>query len=274
MQHLASRDALAATTRRLLDRTEQLDDQALQQLGTDLRSVSQLLLQQAPLRRTLSENTLSEQARQGIVDRLLAGKVVDDAVQVVRDVVAQQWSSGRDLHEAVSRLGRTAQFRLAERSGELDEVEDQLFRFARIVDANPSLSVVLDDPTADPQARASLVHRLLQGRAAPLVVDLLESLARDPEGRSFSHGVRDLVEQAAERRDKVVAVVRTARPLTDDQLRRLTAALGRIYGREVSLHVEVDAALVGGLRVQVGDEVIDGSIAGRLESLRRSLAGS
>jgi F-type H+-transporting ATPase subunit delta len=274
MQHLASRDALAAATRRLLERTEQLDDQALQQLGTDLRSVSQLLLQQGALRRTLSENTLSEQARQGIVDRLLAGKVVDDAVQVVRDVVAQQWSSGRDLHEAVSRLGRTAQFRLAERTGELDDVEDQLFRFARIVDANPSLSVVLDDPTADPQARAALVHRLLQGRAAPLVVDLLESLARDPEGRSFSHGVRDLVEQAAERRDKVVAVVRTARPLTDDQHRRLTAALGRIYSREVSVHVEVDAALVGGLRVQIGDEVIDGSIAGRLETLRRSLAGS
>lgn len=164
-------------------------------------------------------------------------------------------------------------FLQAERTGELDDVEDQLFRFARIVEASPELSVILDDPTADPDLRSRLVDELLRGRANPLVVDLVDALARDTGGRSFSHGVRELVDQAAERRDKLVAIVKTAVALTPEQTARLTASLGRIYGRQVSVHVEVDPAVIGGVRVQIGDEVIDGSVSAKLELLRRRLAG-
>jgi F-type H+-transporting ATPase subunit delta len=102
---------------------------------------------------------------------------------------------------------------------------------------------------------------------------LVDALARDTAGRSFSHGVRVLVDQAAIRRQKIVAVVKTAVPLTAEQLERLTGSLGRIYGRGVSLHVEVEPSVLGGIRVQVGDEVIDGTVAGRLEELRRRMAG-
>jgi len=133
--------------------------------------------------------------------------------------------------------------------------------------------VILDDPTADPDARSALVDRLLAGRAHPLVTELVDALARDTAGRSFSHGVRVLVEQAAIRRQKIVAVVKTAVPLSADQLDRLTGSLGRIYGRGVSLHVEVEPSVLGGIRVQVGDEVIDGTVAARLEDLRRRMAG-
>jgi F-type H+-transporting ATPase subunit delta len=242
-------------------------------VADQLGSVSQLLLHQVSLRRTLSESTLPADTRGGIVTRILQGKVDDIVLVTVQDVVRQEWSSSRDLQQAVTRLGRTAAFRQAERAGQIDDVEDQLFRFSRIVEANPSLSVALDDPTADPAARASLIHRLLEGKVSPAVSELLETVAHDPEGRSFSHGVRDLLDQAAERRDKVVAVVRVARPLTPEQSQRLSAALGRVYGGAVSTHVEVQPDVLGGIRVQVGDEVIDGSIAGRLDAVRRSLAG-
>ena len=164
-------------------------------------------------------------------------------------------------------------FLQAERTGELDDVEDQLFRFARIVEATPDLSVILDDPTADPDLRSRLVDELLRGRANPLVVDLVDALARDTGGRSFSHGVRELVDQAAERSDKLVAIVKSAVALSAEQTSRLTASLGRIYGRQVSVHVEVDPAVIGGMRVQIGDEVIDGSVSAKLELLRRRLAG-
>ena len=80
--------------------------------------------------------------------------------------------------------------------------------------------------------------------------------------------MRELVDQAAQRRDKIVAIVKTAAPLTDEQTTRLVGSLGRIYGREVSVHVEVEPSVLGGIRVQVGDEVIDGSVAGRLEALQ------
>ena len=85
--------------------------------------------------------------------------------------------------------------------------------------------------------------------------------------------MRLLVDQAATRQEKVVAVVKTAVPLTDEQLTRLRSSLGRIYGRAVSVHIEVEPEVLGGIRVQVGDEVIDGTVAGRLEDLRRRMAG-
>lgn len=273
MQHIASRESLIATNGYLLSVAEPLDADGLSALGSQLDAVSDLLLNEVPLRRHLSEGTIAEDDRANMAGQLLSGKIGDAALGVVQFAVRQGWSSSRDLQEAIRRVSRTAMFLRAERTGELDEVEDQLFRFSRIVDASPELSVILDDPTADPAARSALVDRLLAGRAHPLVTELVDALARDTAGRSFTHGIRELVDQAAQRRQKVVAIVKTALPLTADQTSRLIGSLGRIYGREVSAHVEVDPAVIGGIRVQVGDEVIDGSVAARLEALRRRMAG-
>ncbi|GGM18015.1 F0F1 ATP synthase subunit delta [Nakamurella endophytica] len=273
MEHIASRQSLEDSTRRLLSVAAPLDDAGLEQLGGELAAVGGLLHRETALRRTLSETTTPMETRVGIMDRLLAGKVSQPTRTLVDHVLRQPWASGADLRDGFDRLGRTAMFLRAERLGELDDVEDQLFRFGRIIAASPELSVVLDDPTVTGPARAQLVRRLLEGRAHPLTVQLLTALAREPGGRSYLHGVRELVDQAAERRDKVVAVVQTAVALTAEDRSRLVAALGRIYGRAVTTHEMVVPALQGGIRVLVQDEVIDGSVAGRLDGLRRRLAG-
>jgi len=271
MEHIASKQALAAATEKLLQEAANLDDGGLGALGSDLAGVGSLLASEAPLRRTLSEATTDVEHRAGVMSSLLSGKIGRPAAALVDFTVRQSWATGHDLADGFTRLGRTAMFLRAERSGELDEVEDQLFRFARIVDGSPGLSVILDDPAAQGDARASLVARLLAGRAHQLTADLLEQLARNPGRRSFSHGVGEIVSQAAERKDKVVATVESATELTNEQSSRLTASLAKIYGRPVSVHVLVAPTLGGGIRVRVGDEVIDGSVAGRLDALRRRL---
>ena len=162
MQHIASRESLKATNDFLLSAAESLDEERLTTLGFELESISVLLLNEVPLRRTLSETTLDATTRENIAERLLSGKVSTEALSVLKFAVGQHWSSSRDLQEAIRRVSRTAMFRRAERTGELDEVEDQLFRFSRIVDASPELSVILDDPTADPNSRSALVHRLFR----------------------------------------------------------------------------------------------------------------
>ena len=273
MEHIASKQALDLSSGRLLLQAATLDDTGLGALGSDLAGVGSLLGQNPALRRTLSEATTDVEHRAGLMRSLLAGKVGQPAATLVDFTVRQSWATGRDLADGFVRLGRTAMFLRAERSGELDEVEDQLFRFGRIVDAAPELSVIHDDPATPGASRAALVGRLLSGRAHSLTSDLLEQLARDPGGRAFTHGVRQIVEQAAERKDRVVATVQAATPLTIEQTSRLTAALGRIYGRPVSVHVEVEPDLGGGIKVRVGDEVIDGSVSGRLDALKRRLAG-
>lgn len=272
MLHIASRVAVEAATGKLLTQAATLDDTGLAAFGQDLSAIAGLLSREPVLRRTLSEATTDVQARAGIINRVLTGHVGAPALQLTDFAIRQDWGSGSDLRDAFRRLGRTAQFLRAERSGELDEVEDQLFRFGRIVDGAPELSVLLDDPTLGGQARVALVRGVLSGRVHPLTQQLLEDLAQDTAGRSFSHGVRELVDQAAERKDKVVAVVESAVPLDTEQRGRLVAALGRIYHREVAVHTVVSPTLVGGLRIRVGDEVIDGSVAGRLAALRARLA--
>jgi len=273
MQHIASQDALRASKERLLEVAGPRDEAALRSLGEELLAVGQLLARELPLRRTLSEATTDADHRASLLRRVLDGKVSAPTLDVVDDVVRQPWASGADLRDGFLRLGRTAMFLQAERSGDLDEVEDELFRFARIVDASPDLSVILDDPGADPAGRATLVKQVLGDRSNQLTTDLLTGLAQYTGGRSYSHGVRELVDQAAERRDKIVAVVQSAITLSAEQDARLRAALQRIYRQDIAVHVLVQPELQGGMRIQVGDEVIDGSVAGRIDALRRSLAG-
>ncbi len=272
MEHIASKQALAESSGKLLAQAATLDDLGLGTLGDDLVGVGGLLHREPALRRTLSEATTAVDRRADLMSSLLSGKVGRPAATIVDFVLRQAWATGRDLAEAFVQLGRTAMFLRAERAGELDEVEDQLFRFGRIVDSSPGLSVILDDPMTTGEGRAALVGRLLGGRAHQLTTDLLVQLALDPGARMFSHGVGQIVVQAAERKDKIVATVESATSLTIEQTSRLTAALARIYGRPVSVHVMVEPTLSGGIRVRVGDEVIDGSVAGRLAELRRRMA--
>lgn len=273
MQHISSTLALDAVTESLVSQAAKLSDDDLKRVGTDLLAVADVLRAEAALRRVLSEATTSTGARVGMVGSLFDGKIHPVAVTLTKDAVRRSWAGGADLRDGVERLGRTALFLGAERTGQLDEVEDQLFRFGRIVEGSPQLSVLLDDPTADPAGRKALVESLLDGKANPLTTELLSGLATATQTRSFSHGIAELIAQAADRKNEVVANVQCAIELDDSQRDRLAAALRKMYGRPVALHVEVDPQLQGGMRVTVGDEVIDGSVAGRLATLKRRMAG-
>ncbi len=273
MQHLASRQSLASSTDTLLTSAATLDDSGLRTLGEELKAVADLFNRELGIRRALSDSSVDAESKRALAHRLLDSRVGEQTRRVLDKVVGETWSTGRDLTDALGRLSRTAMFLRAERSGELDDVEDQIFRFGRIIEGAPALSNALDDKQGSPEARTQLVDRLLAGKAHPLTVEMLMELARDPGGRSFSFGVDQLVAEAAQRKDKIVAVVTSPVALSDEQAARLNAALVRIYRRPVVVHVEVDPALQGGLLIKIGDEVIDGSVAGRLADIRSQLAG-
>lgn len=272
MAGLASEQTLSALTGELLTAAAAMDETALGALAVDLGGAATVIAEEPTVRRMLTESTAEPAARIALARRLFDGKVSERTATLIASAVGQRWSRGSDLVDGLRRLSRTAYFVQAERSGELDEVEDQLFRFGRIVDANPELSLLLDDPATSAAGRVDLVGRLLAGKAHRLTVDLLSDLARDSAGRSFAHGIAELVTQAAQRRDKLVAIVTSAVALSAAEADRLRAALAAIYSRQVAVHVVVDPALRGGLRVRVGDEIIDGSISTRLTALRQRLA--
>ncbi|MEU8822816.1 F0F1 ATP synthase subunit delta [Streptomyces sp. NPDC048636] len=268
----ASREALAAARERfdaLTDNTS-VDASAL---ADGLAAVTALLDREVSLRRVLTDPAQPGEAKAELAGRLLGGQVGGETVDLVSGMVRSRWSRPRDLADAVEELAAAADLVAAQRAGTLDNVEDELFRFGRIVASTPELRSALADRSASATAKADLVRRLLGGRADQVTERLVVRLVTHPRGRSLEAGLDELTKLAAARRDRTVAVVTSAVPLSDQQKQRLGAALAQLYGRQVHLNLDVDPEVLGGIAVRIGDEVINGTIADRLDEAARRMAG-
>lgn len=164
-----------------------------------------------------------------------------------------------------------ALFEVARVEGSLDAVENELFQIARALETNDELRTTLTDEMIPVERRQGVIEDLLNGRASPVTVSLVSFIVGAGRGRQLPAIVDRLVARAAEAKNKVVAEVRTAVPLTDDQRSRLADALGKATGKSVEVKSIVDPSVLGGVVAQIGDTVIDGSIRNRLEQLREAI---
>ncbi|MFJ6213034.1 F0F1 ATP synthase subunit delta [Streptomyces sp. NPDC092296] len=268
----ASREALAAARENLESLTDSTSVDAVR-LGEELSAVTTLLDREVSLRRVLTDPARSGQDKATLVGSLLTGQVSGETVDLVSGLVRSRWSSPRDLADATEQLASYAEVIAADKSGALDDVEDELFRFGRVVAGSAELRAALSEPKAGPAAKAELVRSLLGGRANPATVRLVVALVSHPRGRSLEQGLETYSKLAASRRGRVVALVTTAVPMSEGQRGRLAGALARIYGRQVHLNIDIDPEVLGGVRVEIGDEIIDGTVASRLEGARQGLEG-
>lgn len=165
----------------------------------------------------------------------------------------------------------TALFQVARAEGSLDDVEDELFRFSRVLSSSDELRGALTDARIPPEKRQAIVEDLLGERAHPVTVNLVSFVVGAGRARDLPAIIERLVERAAAERQKVVAEVTAAVPLDDDQQRRLAEALSKATGRNVEVKVVVDPSIIGGIVARVGDTVIDGSIRHRLDLLKERL---
>jgi F-type H+-transporting ATPase subunit delta len=265
-----SRESLAAAGERL-DAVIDASTTDLATLGDELFAVTRLVVAQKPLRTHLADPSVEQDARIGLIRQVLDGKVGEPTLDVVSGLVGSRWSRSLDLVEGLESMARRATLGVAEKDGTLDDVEDQLFRFGRILDREPELLALLADTTQPDEKRVALLDSLLGDRVSPVTSALLRQTVRIPRGRALDLAAEELAGLAAARRDRYVAKVSTAVALTEEQERKLADTLTRIYGRPMSLQVELDESLLGGLVVEVGGEVIDGSVAGRLAAAGRHL---
>jgi F-type H+-transporting ATPase subunit delta len=164
-----------------------------------------------------------------------------------------------------------ALFEVAMVEGSLDAVENELFQVARALETNDELRSTLTDEMIPTERRQGVIEDLLGNRASPVTVSLVSFVVGAGRGRQLPAIIDRLVARAAEAKNKVVAEVRTAIPLTDDQRSRLADALGKATGKSVEVKSIVDPSVLGGVVAQIGDTVIDGSIRNRLEQLREAI---
>jgi F-type H+-transporting ATPase subunit delta len=160
---------------------------------------------------------------------------------------------------------------VAEAEGDLENVEDELFRFGRIVESRPDLREALTDPALPADRKTAVVDDLLEGKASKNTVALLNFLLQQGRARELPRIIQALSDLAAERRRTAIAEVRTAVPLDEFRRARLQEALSKATGRNVELRVLVDASVMGGVVARIGDQVFDGTVRRKLEVAREQL---
>lgn len=243
------------------------------ELGEQLFAVVDALDGSTSLRRALTDPTRSSEAKAQLAENLLGSQVHADVVALVAGLARSRWSDDRDLAEALEEIATTAVLGAAEARGELLRVEDDLFRLGRILAGERELRVALASDQLPAERRTALADQLLDGQVAQESQVLVRRTVGALRQRSVTSRLSRIAELAAARRRRVVASVLAAAPLTQEQVDRLTTILSRIYSTEVHVNVGIDPSIVGGLRIQVGAEVVDATVLSKLAEARRRIAG-
>ena len=236
--------------------------------AAELFGAARLIGETSALGGALADSAAPAEARAGVVAAVFATASAPTKAVLSR-AVSERWSSAADLVDGIEDLAIRAAA-IAESGA---DIEGELFSFSRVVADNPELELALGSRLGDDAAKGALVERLLGGKANAATTLIVASLVRHPRERR----VRQLLSRAtrivSSQHERIVATVHSASPLTEAQRSRLLGTLQSRYGSKVSLNEVLDPAVVGGLRIQVADDVIDGSISARLADLRQKLAG-
>jgi len=260
----ATRKALAGThaTLSALGRAEL-------RVAEDLLAAGRVVGSSKQLRSALADAEANAAQKRALVEAVFGSKLTADAVTLLTALASNRWSNSSDVLEGIEELG----LRVASESAPDVAIDRELFTIERAVASDPGLELALGSKLSPTEAKVKLVDRLLEGKAAPQTVAIVGHLVQQPRGRRIGELLRHAAEVVAEQRGFEVAKITSASPLSTSQLDRLVRGLEAQYGRALRVNTIVDPAVLGGVRVQIGDDVIDGSVATRLSSLRQKLAG-
>ncbi|MCQ6271727.1 F0F1 ATP synthase subunit delta [Pseudarthrobacter sp. R1] len=250
------------------------------QLAKELFGILGMVDSSAGLRRALTDPSRNGDEKSALVRQLVGGKVSADAADIAGGLASSRWATARDIGDALETLAATVVISVAENKSAvsasgisgLEELENDLFSFNQAVASNHEVQRALSEPQASAAAKATLAEKLVPGVSEEAKV-LITQAVTQPRGIKPTRLVERFAELAAKRQQRWIATVSVTRPLTTTQLARLQAGLNAMYGRELKVNVNVDPALIGGIRVQIGDEVLDASVITRLGELQRQLAG-
>jgi F-type H+-transporting ATPase subunit delta len=262
--------ALATYAQGLLDEAAGRGQRAIDQVEADLEQLARLVLHEMRLRKALADPGLPPEPKRALLTDLGQGRLDEASVELLATAATHQRVRLRDFPGLLAGLAAMAAFTAAEKAGELEQLEGELFGLATLVEREPRVRSALTDPGLPVENKQALVADLLSGagRRAAALADLLVELY---EGHELDKVAREWAAAAAARRDRVVAEVRSAVELDNRRRARLAEALTRVIGKPVVLQAIVDETILGSVVVRVGNELFDGSVRSRLEQAREAL---
>jgi F-type H+-transporting ATPase subunit delta len=266
------RGGSSRSLREVLERTDAVlsDGADASALGDDLFALALTLDGAHSLRRALTEPAVPAEAKARLLHSLFDGQLGDAALTVTESALGQRWSSTRDFPDALEQASVSAHVAKADEEDRLDDLEDSLFRFSRIVEGNTGLREALGDAGTPLEAKRRLVTDLVGDKVDESTATLLGQAVAGRH-RSLTGVLAVYQKVAADRRDSMIATVWVAAPLSDEHRERLAAALSAQQSKKIHLNVVVDPSVLGGVRVAVGDEVLDSTVESRLRQAHRRL---
>ena len=235
----------------------------------ELFEAARALADSSHLRAALADAAASPEARRNVVSAVFGGALSATTVSLLGVVVDQRWSNADDMVDGIEELA----VRAASVAAPGTDLESEIFQVSRVITDNPELELALGSRIGDADAKGALVSSVLGGRVGDATALIVTALVRSSRGRRLRQLLADARDVVADQRGRTVATVTAAAPLSAAQSERLVTALTARYGKPVTLNTVVDPTIVGGVRVQVADDLIDASIASRIADLRQRLAG-
>ena len=237
---------------------------------SEIFSVGRVIGNSAQLRGILADTSTEEAQKKGALHAVFGSSISDKTLNLLAEAVGRRWSSANDLLAGIEELG----LRAAAESAPADaNIEAELFAFGTAVSSDASLELAIGSKQGSDEAKLVLVDALLAGAFSPQTREIVRQLVQQPRGRRIGELLRNASSIVADQAGLSVATVTAAQPISGEQLVRLHKALAISYGRELKINFIIDPSIIGGLRVQVGDDVIDDSIQRKLGELRLQLAG-
>ncbi|GAB3617838.1 F0F1 ATP synthase subunit delta [Okibacterium endophyticum] len=260
----ATREALASSTKAL---------EALGAVGLEtavgLFEAGRVVGDSAQLRALIADPAADPDGKTAVVERVFGAQLDPSALTVLTAVARERWSNHDELLAGIEELG----LRAAARSAKPAAIDAELLSFARAVASDADLELAIGSKLGQTSSKVSLVEKLLSGKATGQTLEIVKHLVQQPRDRRIGELLRNAARIVADELGYTVATVTSASPISDAQLKRLEQTLAATYGRALRISQVTDPQLVGGLRVQVADDVFDGSIQSRLAELKLQLAG-
>jgi len=224
------------------------------------------------LRRAITDPSRDKAAKAALVKDLFGKSTGALAVSLISDVSALRWSATKDVIHVIEQLAIEAEASAANIAGELDRVEDEFFETSRLVADNFELRKALVS-VGSTDAKSALIAEVLGKKASSSTTKLAGALVAHLRGRSIEAAFADYLFGLANRRNRLIAVVRTATALSDAQTSRLATVLEKKVGQPIRINVQIDPTILGGVSIKFADELVDGSVVNRLANAGRALVG-
>ncbi len=239
--------------------------------ANDLFTILSVLSTSIGVRRALTDNSRDASAKAELISNLFGKNISAPAQSLLASAASLRWSSPSEIADAIENLAVEAEAATADKNGDLEKVENQLFDFARVLRANPELRQALNTSSDTDKGKISLLESVVIGKYADSTLNLLRKVVSLRRGRSIDGTLAAYSHYVSTRRNRLVAHVKSAVQLSDDQLNKLVAALAKQMGRDVHINLEIDPKVLGGISVRYSDDVIDGTIVNRLAEAGRAL---